>query len=81
MNNARIKCEPQAVPDSKFTPPSDIEFQDMQEMMDQQTQDNEPPATIKNTDSNPFSGMDCSICDLVGDPVAKRDCQRHCTTD
>lgn len=80
-NNARIKCEPEAIADSRFTPPSNVEFQDMQELADGQSGNDKPPTTVKNTDNNPFSGLDCSTCDLVVDPAAKRDCARHCTTD
>jgi hypothetical protein len=44
-------------------------------------QGHETPATVPpktGKDSNPFAGMDCFSCDYVGDPMAKKDCQRHC---
>ena len=59
------KCAPWIVSNSKFVPPSNVEFQDMTEMMQQMQE------FAEDFDA-------CAMCDMITDASAKADCLANC---
>ena len=89
-----VDCKPAILTDSSFIAPSNIQFQDMSEMLKQlDAMQGQSGGTAGadisaggdtgggsdvSGDTNPYSGVPCDICSMVPDPAAKSDCTKHC---
>ncbi|VVB51515.1 Uncharacterised protein [uncultured archaeon] len=76
-----VECSIAAITDGTFTPPSNIEFSDMGQLLKNLQEnlaglggnDNTQPGAGQNPDSNP-----CAYCGMIPDANAKQDCLQSC---
>jgi hypothetical protein len=68
-----VQCSPDVITDSKFIPPSDIQFQDMGETLKQLQQ---LSGQMKGGQGG--QGDPCAVCKMIPDAKAKQNCLDNC---